>query len=169
MSGKYILVGQTPVPCDDLLEWGRWVEDRSTAIVKQETVLGICWVSTVFLGLDLRFARQGPPILFETIAFWAGAGPEQQKRCATWLEAEDMHGEMVREVSRPLAVLTFVVRRIRDYLENAREDSAQCWRELRGLGPRRSDDPIKNAAMDALEQTKQRLREREDDEWYKFA
>src|SRR5580692_3419733 len=96
MHGEYIHIVQTPVPCDDLLICGRWSEDRrNDRIVKQEAVLGICWVSTVFLGLDHNFFGDGPPILFETMAFWAGEHGEEQDRCSTWLEAERMHRRMV--------------------------------------------------------------------------
>jgi hypothetical protein len=65
MSEHYILIGQTPIPvepCDPstpegvagLLDWARWFEvaDRR---VSQTTVLGLCWVSTVFFGLDHEF------------------------------------------------------------------------------------------------------------------
>jgi len=88
MSDHYLLIGQTPVPvepCDPytpegiagLIQWGREFEttDRRVAFTK---VLGLCYVSTVFLGLDHSFARMmggdGPPILFESMAFWAGDG-----------------------------------------------------------------------------------------------
>jgi hypothetical protein len=147
VSDKYILVGQTPVPIEGdartpegvvwLLEWGRWYEesgrDRSR-IVKQEVVLGICWVSTVFLGLDHNFMPGGPPVLFESMAFWAHEGGEEMDRCSTWLQAETMHRRMVAEVARPGAVLSYVWRTLRESVKEARKDWVKSWRELRGGG-----------------------------------
>jgi len=59
--GALILVGQTPVPvaCAPytaegvarLLEWAQWLE-AADRVVFQTMLLGMVWVSTVFLGLD---------------------------------------------------------------------------------------------------------------------
>lgn len=160
VSEHYTLIGQTAVPvepCDPytpegiagLLGWARWYEDADR-IVKQENVLGICRVSTVFLGLDHSFfsgrhmeqqvaelaGRLGlaaqlvhRPILFETMAFWDGTGAEEQSRCATWLEAEAMHARMVAEVARPRAVLSYIGRFIGEQFEGARNDWRKLWRK----------------------------------------
>lgn len=113
MNGQYILIGQTPVACPDLLEWARWFEDADRRVF--ETHVGPYWVSTVFLGLDHSFGH-GPPVLFETMIFldtpeaqrrpgeslmeWSarkgalGEGDElvdYQRRAHTWLEAETEH------------------------------------------------------------------------------
>jgi hypothetical protein len=66
MNGRYILIGQTPVPCEDLLKWGRWMQSADRFVLR--TVVGEWCVSTVFLGLDHQFG-DGPPILFETMIF----------------------------------------------------------------------------------------------------
>lgn len=66
--GRYILDGKIPVPCDDLLEWARWIEEDGNRIVRQEDV-GPYWVSTVFLGLDHSWNDNEPPRLFETMIF----------------------------------------------------------------------------------------------------
>jgi hypothetical protein len=69
-NGRYILEGKVPVPCEDLLTWGRWIEDHNQdRIVRQETIGNKYFVSTVFLGLDHDFSQQGPPVLFETMVF----------------------------------------------------------------------------------------------------
>ena len=92
MSDRFVLIGQTAVPCEDLFEWARWFEtaDRRVAVWEFGPIL----VSTVFLGLDHSFARylnpEAPPILFETMLFVCGDGVHQT-RCSTWSEAEDMH------------------------------------------------------------------------------
>jgi hypothetical protein len=68
LHGRYILEGKVPVPCDDLLQWARWIEDSKQRIVAQEYV-GDLWVSTVFMGLDHSFSDTAPPLLFETMVF----------------------------------------------------------------------------------------------------
>jgi hypothetical protein len=133
MNGHYILIGQTPVPIEvdpytpegirGLLEWAEWFETSSSErVVCQTKLLGIVFVSTVFLGLDHAWMG-GPPMLFETMAFWRGGedgeGYEQQ-RCSTWLEAEEQHRRVCREVTRPRALASWVARAW-----------AACWKRAR--------------------------------------
>ena len=91
MTDKYILEGHTPVPCDDLLTWGKWLENREVRRVAL-TCVGEYKVSTVFLGLDHQYG-DGHPLLFETMIFGGSYGREEeyQTRCSTWEEAEQMH------------------------------------------------------------------------------
>lgn len=131
MPDKYILIGQTPVPCDDLLEWARWMEGADSRVF--ETTVGEYWVSTVFLGLDHNWLRDGEPLLFETMIFFIpsrqlerrpGEGlleygkrkckmdetaadqelVNYQKRYYTWLEAEAGHEAAVRLAERSAGV-----------------------------------------------------------------
>jgi hypothetical protein len=69
-EGKYILKGNKPVPCYDLLEWAEWFEkaDRHIGQFKYRGV----FISTVFLGLDHNFLRSGDPILWESMVFYKG-------------------------------------------------------------------------------------------------
>ena len=92
---RYILKGHTPIECPDLLTWARQL-DEITRIVNK-TVLKHGTVSTVFLGLDHSLSDDGPPLLFETMVF---RGPLDQtcERYATWEDAEQGHGAMVRRV-----------------------------------------------------------------------
>ena len=55
-----------PVPCEDIMEWGRWMEtgERVTALTEFDGGK----VSTVFLGLDHSFDH-GEPVLWETMIF----------------------------------------------------------------------------------------------------
>lgn len=53
------------VPCADMSEWSRWYETADRRVAG--TDVGGFFVSTVFLGLDHRFAGQGPPVLWETM------------------------------------------------------------------------------------------------------
>jgi hypothetical protein len=135
MSDKYILIGQTPVPCEDLFEWASLSDDNSSRRVLLTRVLDIVYVSTVFIGLNMRYVRGGRPLLFESMAFWRGGDCYEQKRCATWDEAEAMHWKMVREVTRPASVLAYVRRMASSAWKNARRDWKRSWRELRGIAP----------------------------------
>ena len=137
MNGRYVLIGQTAVPCDDLLEWASAFElsDRRVLL----THLPWCTVSTVFLGLDHSFGF-GPPLLFESMAFPHDAsalGLECDcRRCPTWLEAEAMHKAMVARLGklRPLAGWLF-----EELLRNLRAAAVEfvsVWRESQPDGGR---------------------------------
>jgi hypothetical protein len=110
--GQYILGGEdghTPIPCYSLIEWGQWMEEdghRSLWWTGNATK----YVSTVFMGLDHNYFFNGPPILFETMAFchegrtmdYFGriqAVPETlcQERYSCWDDAEIGHKAAVRK------------------------------------------------------------------------
>lgn len=106
----YILVDRQPVSIEididtqqgreDLRRWGQWFEeaDRQVAVSR---FFGAVVLSTVFLGLDHQWG-QGPPLLFESMAFWFGEGGDCF-RCATWAEAEEQHARMCAQVLNPRA------------------------------------------------------------------
>lgn len=131
MSNYYELIGQTVVPVPDVLEWARKYEaaDRRVA---QTTVLGVCRVSTVFLGIDMAFCG-GPPLLFETMDFWPGEHGNEQWRCSTWSQAEQQHARVCARVARPSSLLFYVGRFLAEYWRQARRDWRDRWRELRGV------------------------------------
>jgi hypothetical protein len=87
MTDKYILEGHEPVPCPDLITWGKWFQTADRHVAKTE--IGDANVSTVFLGLNHQWGS-GPPLLFETMIF-GGPHADYQERCSTWNEAEAMH------------------------------------------------------------------------------
>lgn len=107
--GRYILEGKTPVPCEDLRKWAEFMEEGPWRVACDD-VDGFT-VSTVFLGLDYRFAPEGgdKPIVFETLV-WREDSPNDrhsaaearlhqcQWRYPTWLEAERVHGEIVEHL-----------------------------------------------------------------------
>jgi hypothetical protein len=128
MPDHYVLIGQTPVPEPDLLTWARnfEIENRRAAVSR---VFDLCEVSTVFLGLNHQW-RKGPPLLFETMAFWDGEGGWEQERCSTWAEAEKQHAALVREVARPASVWRFAARALGEALRSAAADWQEAWREL---------------------------------------
>lgn len=92
MSDKYILdENRVPVPCNDLMEWGKWLETANRHVAKE--MVGDVRVSTVFLGLNHSYGN-GAPLLFETMIF-GGPHDGHQTRCTFWDEAEKMHAEAV--------------------------------------------------------------------------
>lgn len=70
-NGRYILDDNgDPQPCEDLMTWARWVEEKDDqSRVAQTTLSDGSWVSTVFLKVDHNFDGEGPPVLFETMVF----------------------------------------------------------------------------------------------------
>jgi hypothetical protein len=93
-TDKYILKDGVPVPCDDLLEWGRWMQTAKRHVALDW--IGDVKVSTVFLGLDHQFAS-GPPLIYETMVF-GGPLDQNQDRYSTREEAEQGHQKMVELV-----------------------------------------------------------------------
>lgn len=100
MRGRYILNGKTPVPCDNLKEWGQWFE-TANRIVAQDKI-GDVDVSTVFLAYDHNHNSEGEPILFETMIF-GGAHDQYQERYKSWWEAEKGHAHAVNMVKLKLS------------------------------------------------------------------
>lgn len=140
LHNRYILVGQTPVPCEDMLQWAEWFghADRHVALTRCWGPL--CRVSTVFLGLDHNHMRMAlayagedvddyEPLLFETMTFWwPGAYNSHQRRCGTWEQAEKLHAATVR-VCRRWGALIYLWFAIREWTEGA-------WRDLEYWGER---------------------------------
>jgi hypothetical protein len=132
MSDWYELIGQTPVLMDGgiiekALRFG--TADRRVALTN---LYGLCSVSTVFLGLDHSWGF-GPPMLFETMAFWQEEGGRQQERCSTWAEAEEQHARVCAECARPSALVRYVGRHLTSRWADARRDFSRRWREMRGV------------------------------------
>lgn len=94
-KGLYILHNRIAIPCDNILEWGFFFEEKENCVVKQEIFDGVL-VSTVFLGINHAW-RGEDPILFETMVF-GGKMDQYQDRCSTWGEAEEMHEKAVMMV-----------------------------------------------------------------------
>lgn len=94
MTDKYILEKQMPVPCSDLLKWGRWMQksDRHVAYMEINGVR----ISTIFLGLDHSFGN-GDPVLFETAVF-GGPLDHEMERYFTWKQAVAGHEIMCARV-----------------------------------------------------------------------
>ena len=72
-SRYYILDADNHPVKVDLMTWAIWFEDANRRIGYTQ-ITSQCEVSTVFLGIDLRYFSEGPPILFETMIF---GGPKE--------------------------------------------------------------------------------------------
>lgn len=99
MLKHYVLDAENhPIACDDLLAWAQWFENLSNRIVGSTDITSEVSVSTVFLGLNHRFAIfEGPPLLFETMVF-GGSLDGACNHYSSWDDAEIGHKAMVRRV-----------------------------------------------------------------------
>ena len=85
-------------PINDVLEWGRLLEDFKYKIVKQEYLSDGKWISTVWLGLDHGFLpNHNKPLIFETMVFPKKGefGDLDMARYSTEAEAKLGHKNMV--------------------------------------------------------------------------
>ena len=92
MIERYVLVGHTPIRCDDILAWACFFSNDDSRRVEFTQINGDIGVSTVFLGLDHQWGN-GPPLLFETMVF-GGELDGEQERYSTWEEAIEGHENM---------------------------------------------------------------------------
>ena len=96
MSEHYILDGKKAVPTD-WDGWLKWCVEKKQAGIDYKRVAksgdpNKVWVSTVFLSINHAYG-DGPPLIFETMIF-GGEHDQDQDRCSTWDEAEQMHKRM---------------------------------------------------------------------------
>jgi hypothetical protein len=90
---KYILDGHDVVPVD-LMTWARWFEEIGRGrVVAQSELPGGVWVSTVFIGIDHQWG-DGPPLIFESMAFDGNGDEIETDRYSTWDAAEAGHAAM---------------------------------------------------------------------------
>jgi hypothetical protein len=100
-SLQYILRDGVPVPCEDVLEWGRWLcgADR---IVGHTKFPGVCEVATDFVGLDRSSGEASSPVLWETVV---DGGPINLEtwRYSSAEEARNGHEEQASRVRQLIA------------------------------------------------------------------
>jgi len=80
-----------------LMDWASKFEDKEYQIVKQDRI-GKYFVSTVWLGINHRFMRGGPPLIFETMVFVDDEKDplnEYQERYSTEEEAVNGHEDTI--------------------------------------------------------------------------
>lgn len=92
---------------DDVLAWARWFESADRVLRQDRPAEGVL-VSTVFLGVDHDFLGDGPPVLWETMAFCPSLPglDEFQDRYATRAEAEAGHAAALAAARAALARAT---------------------------------------------------------------
>lgn len=102
-SGRYILEGKKPVPCEDLMEWAIWYETGNTNVTFDILPDGT-EISTVFLALDQHpfFIREAEiedykPLIFETMVF-GGEFDGYVAQYYTWEEAEAGHKAAIAKI-----------------------------------------------------------------------
>jgi hypothetical protein len=68
-AGRYYILDMQgePIPALNMETWGRFFERPERHILETRTKL--FWVSTVFLGINHNWDPDGPPIIFESMAF----------------------------------------------------------------------------------------------------
>lgn len=96
-------------PLDQMSAW-QLLEDWDYKRV-DSTDVGPYWVSTVWLGLDHRFAGDGPPLIFETMVFLKGERDDPEHvglqdidvvRYSSLQQAQEGHQAMVLLVEATL-------------------------------------------------------------------
>jgi len=105
MTERFILENGEIVPCENLYEWGRWMQtaDRHIGNDTLDMIPDGIRVSTVFLGLDHSFHDGGPPVLFETMVF-GGEFDQEQERYCTLEEAKQGHARWLAKVRDTAAI-----------------------------------------------------------------
>lgn len=87
---------------EDFIEWTRFMD---TVDKVGDDYIGDIHISTVFLGMN-HSSNNGPPVLFETMAF--GGGPDYegyQERYYTYEEALERHKAIVELVANELPLI----------------------------------------------------------------
>jgi hypothetical protein len=93
----FILDEEHHVVPADLMTWALFY-DTDKRFVAYTEFEGGGYVSTVFLGLDHRWWGNGPPIVFETMAFHTPLPEDTMDRYSSWDDAITGHKAMVRRV-----------------------------------------------------------------------
>lgn len=86
---RYVLTGRNITETDDILTWGRFLQEKKRFIEQDTLRNGVC-VSTVFLGVDHGHG-DGAPVLFETMVFDVNKDVVFTERYCTYEQAETGH------------------------------------------------------------------------------
>lgn len=95
MSLYYLLdEDKNVVDTDDMKAWASIFERNKRRVA--ETTVGPYWISTMFIGLDMRYGSAlAAPLVFETMVFKGDASDLDCERYATWDEAVAGHERWV--------------------------------------------------------------------------
>jgi hypothetical protein len=102
VTGHYILDAYHHLVEVDLMTWARWYETADRT-VKETFLEDGTRISTVFLGLNHRFAMPGPPLVFETMVFNSDGDAKDCWRYSSWDDAVAGHDSAVRRAIRQSA------------------------------------------------------------------
>lgn len=121
-------------------EWATLHNDLDYRILLQTALPNGKWVSTVWLGLDHRWDRRGPPLIFESMVFPTEAHGDEVEmlRYTNEEEAIEGHRQLVRIWrNRPSGRLKKRVRAKK--IARVRDERRRSWRRLfHSGGPHRS-------------------------------
>ena len=106
----YVLEGKKYRQAKDSGEWGEYMRTPSDNPLYRHVArvyyyvddVAYCDLSTVFLGIDHNYGRNGAPILFESMIFGGGSLNETQKRYCTWDEAEAGHSLLHAKIRKKI-------------------------------------------------------------------
>jgi hypothetical protein len=98
--GQYVLDERgDAVRASGLLSWARWMEDHKADCHLGSDQIGNAFVSTIFLGLDMRWMlrqnNQHAPLLWETMVF-GGPYDLHQQRYVSRRDALEGHRRIVQ-------------------------------------------------------------------------
>lgn len=90
----------TPMPQDDLLEWGAWMkaaQESGRAQVAEDRIDPF-HIRTHFCGCDHNW-EDGPPVLFETLVTENNERRDlYTQRYTTWNDAETGHAQVIKNL-----------------------------------------------------------------------
>jgi hypothetical protein len=89
---RYILSGNEPQSCEDIVEWAMWMGESNHQIARDE--IGDICVSTAFIGIASGKVK-GMPLLFETMVFPSNL----VKRYTTYQQAMEGHSQILHDLS----------------------------------------------------------------------
>lgn len=140
-NSMFILKGHELVAVTDPIEWGKWMETANRGVCHTYITPKVA-VSTVFIGMNMNFGREGSPILFESMVF--GFHPwneEVMGRYSTWRGAELGHEETVRKIDR---TLWQYMRKNKKRIERLRKQK-HAWLPFSSMYNQIEREDIKNA------------------------
>lgn len=87
---------------EQLFAWADDFEKRKDGfgIIGQETLWTGIFVSTLWLGLDHNYFDDGPPLIYESMAFTGDKEELDQERYSTSLQAKIGHARLVKKYSQ---------------------------------------------------------------------
>lgn len=99
----YMLKNGEIVKTTNSFEFSKWFDNINERRIDYTEINDDIYVSTVCLGIDHNHYGEGPPVLFESMAFGCEGGERQYRYC-TVAEAQEGHKKMVKEIMDELGI-----------------------------------------------------------------